>query len=34
LVTELLERLRDAQDGHDLDAFVASRDLQDRGEQP
>jgi hypothetical protein len=34
LVTALLERLRDAQDGHDLDVFVASRDPQDRSEQP
>jgi hypothetical protein len=34
LVAEVLERLRDAQDGHDLDTFVAYRDLQDRSEQP
>jgi hypothetical protein len=33
LVTEVLERLRDAQDGHDLDTIVAYRDLQDRREQ-
>jgi hypothetical protein len=34
LVTAVLERLRDAQDGHDLDTIVAYRDPQDRSEQP
>jgi hypothetical protein len=34
LVTEVLERLRDAQNGHDLDAFVACFDPQYRSEQP
>jgi hypothetical protein len=34
LVTEVLERLRDAQNGHDLDAFVACFDRQYRSEQP
>jgi hypothetical protein len=33
LVTEVLERLRDAQNGH-LDAFVACFDPQYRSEQP
>ena len=34
MVTEVLERLRDAQNGHDLDAFVACFDPQYRSEQP
>ena len=34
LVTEVLERLRDAQNRHDLDAFVACFDPQYRSEQP
>jgi SnoaL-like domain len=34
LVTEVLERLRDAQNAHDLDAFVACFDPQYRSEQP
>jgi hypothetical protein len=34
LVTEVLERLRDAQNRHDLDGFVACFDLEYRSEQP
>jgi hypothetical protein len=34
LVTDVLERLRDAQNAHDLDAFVACFDLGYRSEQP
>jgi ketosteroid isomerase-like protein len=34
LVPEVLERLRDAQNSHDLDAFVACFDPQYRSEQP
>jgi hypothetical protein len=34
LITEMLERLRDAQNGHDLDAFVACFDPEYRSEQP
>ena len=34
MVTEVLERLRDAQNSHDLDAFVACFDPQYRSEQP
>jgi hypothetical protein len=34
LVTEVLERLRDAQNDHDLDAFVACFDPDYRSEQP
>ena len=34
LVTEVLERLRDAQNRHDLDAFVACFDPRYRSEQP
>jgi hypothetical protein len=34
LVTEVLARLRDAQNGHDLDAFVACFDPAYRSEQP
>lgn len=34
MVTEVLERLRDAQNRHDLDAFVACFDPQYRSEQP
>jgi limonene-1,2-epoxide hydrolase len=34
LVAEVLERLRDAQNRHDLDAFVASFDPEYRSEQP
>jgi ketosteroid isomerase-like protein len=34
LVTEVLERLRDAQNRHDLDAFVACFDPAYRSEQP
>jgi ketosteroid isomerase-like protein len=34
LVTEVLERLRDAQNGHDLDAFVACFDPEYRSQQP
>jgi len=34
LVTEVLERLRDAQNRHDLDAFVACFDSEYRSEQP
>ena len=33
-MTEVLERLRDAQNRHDLDAFVACFDPQYRSEQP
>ena len=33
-MTEVLERLRDAQNRHDLDAFVACFDPQHRSEQP
>ena len=34
MVTEVLERLRDAQNHHDLDTFVACFDPQYRSEQP
>jgi hypothetical protein len=34
LVTDVLERLRDAQNAHDLDAFVACFDPGYRSEQP
>ena len=34
MATDLLERLRDAQNAHDLDAFVACFDERYRSEQP
>ena len=34
MVTDVLERLRDAQNAHDLDAFVACFDERYRSEQP